>query len=165
MINAVEDRERQLFFSNDKKNQLGEELYECLRNQLPSEKEVTLDEVEKIVFFRVAKPHYLPLGTEFKNVLLTQAADDIYYIKMEYSFNNQSLMLIQNKFVAGHNGSFLYDSDDAQVNKIDINGNEGHLIKTKDGTLILRWAMRGLGIELIGKMEEEELIKVARSVT
>ncbi|MDA8223113.1 hypothetical protein [Desulfosporosinus sp.] len=39
------------------------------------------------------------------------------------------------------------------------------MIKTKDGTLILRWAMRGLGIELIEKIEEEELIKVAWSVT
>ena len=134
------------------------------RNELSPEKEVTLDEVEKIVYFSIAKPHYLPQGTELKKVLLTQATGDSYSIKMEYFLNNQPLMIIQNNLVAGHNGSFLYDSDDAQVKKIDINGNEGHLIKTKDGTLILRWAMRGLGIELIGKIEEEELIKVARSV-
>ena len=118
----------------------------------------------EIVYFSIAKPHYLPQGTELKKVLLTQVTGDSYSIKMEYSLNNQPLMIIQNNLVAGHNGSFLYDSDDAQVKKIDINGNEGHLIKTKDGTLILRWAMRGLGIELIGKIEEEELIKVARSV-
>lgn len=135
------------------------------RNELPSEMEVTLDEVERIVYFSVAKPHYLPQGTERKKVFLTQTTGDTYSIKMEYSVNSQPFMLLQNNLVAGHNGSFLYDSDDAQVNKIDINGNEGHLLKTKDGTLILRWAMRGLEIELIGKIEEDDLIKVARSVT
>lgn len=135
------------------------------RNELSSEKEVTLDEVEKIVYFSLAKPHYLPQGTELKKVLLTQGMEDSYSIKMEYSLNNQPLRIIQNNLVTSNNGSFLYDSDDAQVRKIDINGKEGHLIKTKDGTLILRWEMRGLGIELIGKIEEEELIKVARSVT
>ncbi|EHQ90767.1 DUF4367 domain-containing protein [Desulfosporosinus youngiae] len=134
------------------------------QNEPPSEKEVTLDEVEKIVYFNIARPHYLPQGTELKKVLLTQTTGDTYSIKMEYSVNNQPFMLIQNNLVAGHNGSFLYDSDDAQVNKIDINGNEGHLLKTKDGTLILRWVMRGLELELIGKTEEDDLIKVARSV-
>jgi len=134
------------------------------QNEISSEKELTLAEVQKIVYFSVAKPHYLPQGTELKKVLLTQAAGDTYSIKMEYSGNNQSLTMIQNNIIGTHSGSFLYDSDDAKVSRVDINGSEGYLIMTKDGTSIIRWAMRSLEIELIGKIEKEELIKVAKSV-
>lgn len=134
------------------------------RNDFSSEKEMSLDKVQKIVFFSVAKPHYLPQGTKLKRVLLSQGGD-IYSIKMEYSLQNQPLILIQNNVVANHSGSLLYDSDDAKVDRMDINGSEGYLLKMKDGSLIIRWVIRGLELELISKMEEAELIKVAQSIS
>lgn len=135
------------------------------RNQVSSEKELTLDEVQKLVYFNVAKPHYLPQGIELKKIHLTHAAGDSYSIEIEYSGDNQFLTMIQNNIIGNHGGSFLYDSDDANVSTVDINGSEGYLIRTKDGTSIIRWAMRGLEIELIGKIEEAELIEIAKSVS
>jgi len=127
-----------LFFSKDKKSHLDEELYERC-------------------YYRV----FTAVNLIARDPDLAEDAVQEGFYK---AFCNISQLREQTKFCAWVMSIAINDSDDAQVRKIEINGNEGHLIKTKDGTLILRWAMRGLGIALIGKIEKEELIKVARSV-
>jgi len=58
----------------------------------------------------------------------------------------------------------LYDTDDATVVDLDINGKPGYQIRTKDGVTTIVWRETGLILELSGKLPEDQLIKVARSV-
>lgn len=128
------------------------------------EKEINLEEAEKIVSNKLAQPKYLPSGAMLKRVVLMDLGPDIHRIIMEYDFNNTIIIFSQVNSGTGSSKGSMYDTDDTQAKDLSINGSPASLYISKNGMAILNWQSRGLVLQLTGKVTEEEIIKIANSV-
>lgn len=128
------------------------------------EKEVTLEEAQTSVYFTLGQPTYLPEGAQLAKVLFAQLHSDLYRITLQYEVESQTVTLVQRNTTGDNGDSLLYDTDDSTVYDLDINGNPGYAIRSKDGSHTVIWRSRGLTFELSGNIPEDELIKIARSV-
>lgn len=127
-------------------------------------REVSLEEVKKLINFLLAEPKYLPEGTKLEKVIFSQVHSDIFRVIMTYDKNGVKVNLKQGNLFGENSESYLYDSDDSQVKILDLNGKLAHLIKSKDGSNTVIWHSRGLFFELESKIDESELIKIADSI-
>lgn len=131
---------------------------------IDNEQELSLDQAQKLVNFKIAQPTYLPEGTSVKKLTLNKITSDLYRVTILYEIQGQFFTLTQRNTVGDNSDSFLYDTDDASVADLDINGKPGYQIKTKDGAATIVWRTTGLILELSGKFPEDQLVKIARSV-
>jgi hypothetical protein len=128
------------------------------------EKEVTLEQAQTSIPYKLATPSYLPPGSETKRVVLTPIGADVYQVTMEYLINNQVVVLSQQNSANGTSRGSLYDTDDTTVKDITVNGNPAMLFMSKNGYNTLNWQDRGLVLEIRGILGEAEINKVANSV-
>ena len=131
---------------------------------IDNEQELTLETAQKIVNFKIAQPTYMPEGAGVKKVTVNKITGDLFRVTIQYEMQGQFFTLTQRNTAGDNSDSFLYDTDDASVVDLDINGKPGYKIGTKDGSTTIVWRGTGSILELSGKITEDQLVKVARSV-
>lgn len=128
------------------------------------EKEVTLDIAQATVPFKLATPRYLPEGAAIRKVILTDMGADVYEVSIEYKLDNRLFILRQQNSANETSRGTLYDTDDTVTKDLTVNGSPAILFLTKGGISTLNWQSRGLLLQIVGKITEEEITKVAQSI-
>lgn len=131
---------------------------------IDSEQELTLETAQKMVNFKIAQPTYIPEGASVKKVTANKITGDLFRVTIQYEMQGQFFTLTQRNTAGDNSDSFLYDTDDASVVDLDINGKPGYQITTKDGATTIVWRGTGSILEISGKLPGDQLVKVARSV-
>ncbi len=129
------------------------------------EKETSLQEAQKSVYFKIAEPKYLPSETETQKVLITNLSPKVYKITIEYISLGRMIILTQQNITGTVSQGNLYDTDDTISRDITINGAQATLLTKKDGMNVLIWHQRGLLLQLTGKLPVEEFLKIAQSIS
>lgn len=131
---------------------------------IEDKKELTMEEAQREVPFKIAEPTYLPQGSKVSNVTLQKIAANSFIIEVAYDINGQRLLLNQQNIVGTFSEGILFDKDDMVFSELDINGNKGTRLRLKSGTYLIKWVARGLRLELYGKLSEEEITRIALSI-
>lgn len=107
------------------------------------------------------KPTYIPDG--FEQYWVTGTADyNDYYI--EYYRKKGGLRLNFTRYIMGLDGN-SYDNEHHSIENITINGINGILLRGKEGhPHILTWSDEGYVYEILGYVDENEIIKMAESI-
>jgi len=129
------------------------------------EKEVTLEQAQSSIPFKLATPSYLPNEANIRRVILTSQGSNVYQITIEYNLNKNVIIFSQEISSNGISHGTLYDTDDTAVKEISVNGSPANLFMNKNGINTLNWQSRSLLLQLKGKIPEEEIIKIANSIT
>jgi len=129
------------------------------------DKETTLEDAQKSVYFNIAEPRYLPLGTKPVKVMISSLGSDVNRITINYDFQGQLLIFRQQNTASTVSQGLLYDTDDTANKDITINGTPATLLEQKSGTKVLTWYERGLLLELTGQLPTDEFIKIAESIS
>lgn len=129
------------------------------------EKETTLDEAQKIVYFKIAEPKYLPPGTTIQRITITNFSTDVNRITEDYIYQGQLIILTQQNTTGTLSQGSLYDTDDTVAKDITINGVSATLMTEKTGLNVLTWHQRGLLLQLTGQLPVEEFLKIAESIS
>ncbi|KJR49315.1 hypothetical protein UF75_0393 [Desulfosporosinus sp. I2] len=128
------------------------------------EKEVSLEQAQALIPFKLATPSYLPHDANTKRVVLTSLGADVYQISIEYNLNKNVFVFTQQNSANGTSRGSLYDTDDTVIKDLIVNGSPAILFMSKNGINTLNWQMRGLLIQITGVITEQEIIKVAKSI-
>ncbi|MGC7869995.1 DUF4367 domain-containing protein [Desulfosporosinus sp. SYSU MS00001] len=128
------------------------------------EKEVTLEQAQSSVPFKLVIPNYLPEGTKTKRVLLTPLGSDVYQVSIEYNISNQLIIFSQQNSANGVSRGSLYDTDDTTVKNLTINGYPATLFMSKNSVNTIEWQDRGLILQIRGIITEENMTKIANSI-
>lgn len=128
------------------------------------ETEVTLDQAQASIPFKLATPSYLPLDFKTRRIVLTSFGADIYQILIEYNHNDQLIVYSQQNSGNGISRGSLFDTDDTIVKDLIVNGNPAMMFMSKNGINKLNWQIRGLVLEIKGEIAEDEIIKIAKSI-
>lgn len=130
-----------------------------------TDKELTLDEAQSIASFKLALPSYLPSGSKLNRVVETNLGADLRLFTIEYTHQGEVIVFTQRNSAKETSSGNLFDTDDTTVKDLMINGNTGTLFTSKNGFGTLDWQMRGLVLELKGKLDPTEMIKIANSIS
>ena len=98
---------------------------------------------------------YIPNGFELDYV------EDLGDTKIVNYINNKNEEILFNQSPNGTN--FQLDSEGAEINKVDIMGNEGVILK-KEGKNTLFWNNEEYSFYLLSTIDENELISMAKSL-
>lgn len=129
------------------------------------DKEITLEEAQKSVSFKIAEPKYLPSGTTIKKVSITNLSSDMNRITIDYLFQDQLIIFTQQNTSKTVSQGLLYDTDDTVAKDIMINGSPATLMTEKNGMKVLSWHQSSLLLQLKGQLPEEEFLKIAYSIS
>lgn len=129
------------------------------------EKETTLEEAQKTVYFKIAEPKYLLPGTKTMKITISNLSSDVNRITINYDVQGQLIIFTQQNTVSTVSQGLLYDTDDTVNKDITINGTSATLLQQKNGINVLSWYQRGLLLELTGKLPTEEFLKIAQSIS
>ncbi len=102
------------------------------------DKETTLKEAQKTVYFKIAEPKYLPPGTKTVKNSITNLSADVNRITINYDVQGQLLILSQQNSVSTVSQGLLYDTDDTVNKDITINGTPATLLQEKNGMQMVR---------------------------
>lgn len=129
------------------------------------EREVSLEEVQSMISYMLCLPNYLPEGSSVNKILLTTLGTNLEKVTIQYMIESNLLIFEQsNSGTASSRGSLL-DTDDTQVEQVNIAGVPATLFVHKSGLNTLNWQSKGLLFQLTGKISSEELIKITSSIT
>lgn len=128
------------------------------------DKEISLEEAQKSVYFKIAEPKYLPPSITIKKVSIINLSTDINKITIEYILQGKLIILTQQNISGTLSQGLLYDTDDTVAKDVMINGAPATLMKVKNGMNVLTWYHRGLSLQLTGQLLEEEFLKIAQSI-
>lgn len=128
------------------------------------EKEVNLEQAQDSIPYRLAIPNYLPHEANKRRVVLSSLGADVYQITIEYNFNKDVIVFSQQNSANGTSRGTLYDTDDTVTKNLSINGNDAILFMRKSGINTLNWQLRGLLLQITGKLSEQEITKIAQSI-
>lgn len=128
------------------------------------EKEVTLDQAQTSIPFKLAIPSYLPPETNKRRVVLTSLGSDVYQVNIEYNVKDKVVVYSQQNSANGTSRGSLYDTDDTVEKDLIVNGSPAMLFKSKNGINTLNWQLRGLLLQITGQIPEEEISKIADSI-
>lgn len=129
------------------------------------EKELTLEEAKSTIPYKLAIPNYLPEGTKEQKIIATSIDSNIRKITIQYMIDGNMIEFEQSNTGRAASRGSLYDTDDTVLKELTINGATATLLTHKTGISTLNWEMRGLLLQLTGKISSEELIKIAESIT
>lgn len=128
------------------------------------QKEVTLDQAQASISFKLVIPSYLPPGTSIGRVMLTGLGADVHEISIEYNLNDNVFVFRQQNPADQTSRGTLFDTDDTVINELIVNGNPAILFINKHGICTLNWQLRGLILQITGNVTEEEIAKIASSI-
>ncbi|WP_434511822.1 DUF4367 domain-containing protein [Desulfitobacterium sp. AusDCA] len=129
------------------------------------EKELTFEEAKSTTPYKLAIPNYLPEGTKEQKVIATSIDSNIRKITIQYMIDGNMIEFEQSNTGRAASRGSLYDTDDTVLKELTINGATATLLTHKTGISTLNWEMRGLLLQLTGKISSEELVKMAESIT
>lgn len=130
-----------------------------------SEKEVTLEQAKASVPYKLVIPSYIPPEFKLKRIVMTSMGPGISEVSMEYEGNNKVILFKQHNSAKNTTRGSLYDTDDTTVKDVDIKGNPGILFVTKNNMSTINWMMGDLVLQITGKIESEDIIKMAASIS
>jgi len=128
------------------------------------QKEVTLDQAQASVDYKLAIPSYLPPETKINRVLISAVGTDVSEISIEYIYNDNVIVFTQEYITHQYSSGSTYDTDDTVVKDLIVNGSPAILFMHKHGMSTMNWNLRSLVLEITGKLTEEEIIKMANSI-
>ncbi|ODA40040.1 DUF4367 domain-containing protein [Desulfosporosinus sp. BG] len=128
------------------------------------EKEVNLEQAQNSVPYKLAIPNYLPQGANKRRIVLSSLGADIYQITIEYNLNKDVIIFSQQNSANETSRGTLYDTDDTVTKNLSINGSPAVLFIRKNGINTLNWQLRGLLLQITGKLPEEEITKITQSI-
>lgn len=128
------------------------------------EKDVTLDQAQTAIPFKLAIPTYLPTDTNTCQVTLNHLGADIYQVTIEYNYKDKVIVFSQQNSVNDTSRGSLYDTDDTIVKDLIVNGSPAMLFMSKNSINTLNWQLRGLLLQITGKITEEEITNIANSI-
>lgn len=132
---------------------------------VPQAKEVSLAEAQALVSTTLAIPSYLPPEMKLRRALFTNLDTGFYNLSIEYELNGNVIVFEQTRIAKATSRGTLYDTDDTVVKDLIINGNPAVLYINKNGMNTINWQLRGLLLRISGKLDQEELQKMAQSIT
>lgn len=128
------------------------------------EKEVSLNQAQAEVPFKLAIPNYLPPEAKTSRVVLTSLGTDVYEVTIEYSYNDIVIVFSQQNCANGTSRGSVYDTDDTVVKDLTVNGSPAILYLSKNSISTINWQTRGLLLQITGKINETEICKIANSI-
>ncbi|KGK91209.1 hypothetical protein DP73_04365 [Desulfosporosinus sp. HMP52] len=128
------------------------------------EKEVSLNQAQAEVPFKLAIPSYLPPEAKTSRVVLTSLGTDVNEVTIEYSYNDIVIVFSQQNCASGTSRGSVYDTDDTVVKDLTVNGSPAILYLSKNSISTLNWQTRGLLLQITGKINETEILKIANSI-
>lgn len=128
------------------------------------EKEVTLDQAQAEVPFKLAIPSYLPPEAKTSRVVLTSLGTDVYEVTIEYNYKDIVIVFSQQNSANGTSRGSVYDTEDTVVKDLTVNGSPAILYLSKNSISTLNWQTRGLLLQITGKINETEISKIATSI-
>lgn len=128
------------------------------------EKEVTLDQAQASIPFKLATPSYLPPETNTRRVLLTSLGTNVSQVSIEYNLNDKVIVFSQQNNANGTSRGTLYDTEDTVVKDLIVNGSPAMIFMNKNGITTLNWQLRGLVLQITGKITEKEINNIANSI-
>jgi len=153
-----------LITSAKRNNQDSELPYAGPAKEMNITENLTIEDAQNKVDFKITQPEYLPENTKLEEVTFTEFQEDLYRLTMIYIVNDQLITFTQRNMIGDNTDSIVYDVDDSSTEIIAINGDKGTKITSKNGVTIILWQKRGLALELSSKLPPEDLIKIASSV-
>jgi hypothetical protein len=134
--------------------------YEKENSVTTSEESTSETEAESTASFRNMYPEYIPEGYSLINDLSGENYTNCIYIDI----NNNSLLYLQT--IIDESSNFEYDNENVEMKKCDINGYDGILIiNQKENSIAVTWNDEFYAYSITGVLSEEEVIKMAESVS
>lgn len=120
----------------------------------------------KKVNFAMLVPTYTPDGLTLESVNIYRDADGAYRsMDAIYSYDGeQRLLLIQQKIEQGGEASVSINQASGEIKDVNIHGNQAVLVLYAGGGANLEWIAGDTRITLTGSLDEQELMKFARSL-
>jgi len=128
------------------------------------QKEVTLQEAQEIVPYFIAKPEYLPDGTETVKISIRQINKDVFELTQNYKTNDKQLQIKQINITGDTSSGYLYDIEDVQKEEIELNGAKAKVYAYKNDIYKIKWYMRGIEITVKSNLSYSEIVKIANSI-
>lgn len=126
-----------------------------------SSKPISIADAENFWGGKLLMPSYIPEGFELTDISLPKNDSKEIYVKLNYSFKNIYFKILQNK-------STTSTSYTGKV--VDINGSKGYVTKSKDSsnpsimTTEINFVKNNVQYDIIGNIQEDELIKITKSM-
>lgn len=130
-----------------------------------TEKIMSLSEAQEITDFEILVPKKVPTQFGPPSVKVFYANDQVDdKVELQYYHNEESFTI--KEYYVRHQMGYGYgaDLDDTKVQEIMIHGQKGVLFSYKDGDKRLVWDYLDYHLELNGRLSEEQVIEIARSM-
>ncbi|MGE5483391.1 MAG: DUF4367 domain-containing protein [Ignavibacteriales bacterium] len=126
---------------------------------------VSLEEARAQAPFRLRLPSFVPEGMTTRTVRFEHLNESTARISVTYGDNEgRHLVLEQVNISEGMGTGLAYDSDDARVEKVQVGGRDGLLIRFKDGSSHLLWVQEDVSLQLYGSVDGDVTLSIARSI-
>jgi hypothetical protein len=135
-------------------------------NKVETKEEImSLSEAQDVTDFEILVPKKVPEYFGPPSVKVFFANDEVdNKIELQYS-HDQDIFTINEHYVRGQMGyGYSVDFDDTKVQEVMIHGKKGVLFSFKNGDKRLIWDYLNYQLELNGRLSEEQIIEIARSI-
>jgi hypothetical protein len=137
-------------------------------NQADNSETVTLEEARRKVDFPLRIPSELPDGFAIREVRLWKDFDHKYRMEdVEYRKNEEDFIHIMEQSVPDNlerSKSATFFNQDAVVKNLEVDGTSGVLVLSGSGNVYMDWTSREVNITIHAKLDEEQAVKLARSL-
>jgi len=129
--------------------------------------ETSLETARELLAFAPLIPTYVPGSFRLDLVRIYNSSGDYDNLLLEYMDDYGAMFKITEKYYVGYSADVLayVHRDAGEMKQTDVNGDPAVVVITPEGLSYLHWIADGqIRISISGHLQEEELIRVARSM-
>lgn len=123
-----------------------------------------VEEARGVIPFTFRIPGYVPQGYKLESITYSGDSQETGEVVVRYKSDEGEFMITENRLLGEFATSSYFKSEEATVKEIDINGEEGTLISFKNGYNEVEYYSLGFNTRIIGKLDSQEIIKIAESL-
>ena len=157
--------ERLHYFTGDKQyhvsEDIGQETNETPDYSSEGNNNLNIKEAMQQLPFLLQTPNYLPPGLELTKVDISGGKTK--QITFYYIGTSKGLIISAIGNIESGGTTLAYDSDDAEIKEIDLNGQKGLLLINESGMNTVKWQDQGIIYKIKGDFSPNELESIAKS--
>ncbi|MEW9122656.1 MAG: DUF4367 domain-containing protein [Thermotaleaceae bacterium] len=131
---------------------------------LLEEMEVSIEEAKVFSSFPIQEPVYMPQGYGVDKAILMQMEERTLHVKIVYGEGDEAIELLQEPTYGQYAASMHINPVYGKVIETSINGLNYLIIQFVDGRMKIHWDRNEMKFTLTGKLEQEEMMKIATSI-
>jgi hypothetical protein len=127
---------------------------------------VTLEQAKKKLDYALQVPASLPVGYSLDRVEIYQDPDGLYRLADITYLNGSGQMLdiSQRKLREGSGANTTINQAAGTIKDVDVNGYKANLVLYSAGGSRMEWLVQDVKVEIYGKVGEEEMLTLAKSM-